>query len=168
MSKLSKSNQRGISLLTVLLLLLIMTLLGVASLRGVLMQEKMASNMLDRSVAFQVTESAVREAEALIQTRPLFDGSVVGLYPLPVNNAAARWQAGGTVWANATDPGGLSSGAPQYIIEAMGTGPLSRSCQKVVSNTPSCEAERYRITARSRAAGRAQVVIQSIFAIPSP
>lgn len=168
MRQISKSKQRGISLLTVLLLLLIMTLLGVASLRSVLMQERMASNMLDRSIAFQNAESALREAEALIPTRPLYDGTVPGLYPLPVNNVTPRWLAAGTVWRNAADPGGLSPGAPQFIIEAMASGPLTRSCQKVVTNNPTCLAERYRITARSQANDRAQVVIQSIFAIPSP
>lgn len=168
MNKLAKSNQRGISLLTVLLLLLIMTLLGVASLRGVIMQERMSSNMLDRSIGFQVAESALREAEALILTRPAFDGSIVGLYPLPVANATPRWQDGATVWRNATNPGGLSPGAPQFIIESMGPGPLKRSCLKIVPVDPSCLAERYRITARSQAGNRAQVSIQSNFALPAP
>ncbi len=168
MIQLTKSKQRGISLLTVLLLLLIMTLLGVASLRGVIMQEKMSSNMLDRSVGFQVAESALREAEALILTRPVFDGSVAGLYPLPVANATPRWLAGGTVWRNAANPGGLSPGAPQYIIESMGPGPLKRSCLKVVPLDPACVAERYRITARSQAGNRAQVTLQSNFALPAP
>lgn len=56
-------KQTGISLIVVLLLLLVMTLLGLAVLRSTLMEERMSANMYDRSLAFQATEGALREAE---------------------------------------------------------------------------------------------------------
>ena len=173
MNQSGRFRQRGMSLLTVLLLLLIMTLLGLASLRSVIMQERMSSNMLDRSVGFQVAESALREAETMLigTPRPLFDGSVVGLYPPPADNAIPRWLDPATVWRAGTEPDAtsqLSPGAPQFIIESLGSGPLTRNCQKVMSNSSTCEAERFRITARSQAGNRAQVTTQSIFALPSP
>ena len=38
-------RQRGVALIVVLILLLIMTLLGLASLRGTIMEERMSSNL---------------------------------------------------------------------------------------------------------------------------
>lgn len=64
----SLRRQSGISLIVVLLLLLVMTLLGLAVLRGTLLQERMSSNMYDRSLGFQAAEGALRDAEKLIQT----------------------------------------------------------------------------------------------------
>lgn len=64
--KLGVSQQRGVSLLIVLILLLIMTLLGLASMRVGLLQEKMSGGQFDRSLSFQAVEAAVREAEARI------------------------------------------------------------------------------------------------------
>lgn len=56
-------RESGISLIVVLLLLLVMTLLGLAVLRGTLLEERMSANMYDRSLAFQVAEGALRDAE---------------------------------------------------------------------------------------------------------
>src|SRR5699024_7053117 len=57
------SSQRGAVLIVVLLLLLAMTMLGLLSLRGAIMEERMGAGMYDRSLAFQAAESALREAE---------------------------------------------------------------------------------------------------------
>ena len=45
-------SQQGISLLVVLVLLIVMSILGVAVLRSSAMQERMAGNLRDRSLAF--------------------------------------------------------------------------------------------------------------------
>ena len=59
----SPRRQRGVALLVVLMLLLIMTLLGLASLRGSIMEERMSANLFDRSLMFQAAESALRQGE---------------------------------------------------------------------------------------------------------
>ncbi|MDP3579672.1 PilX N-terminal domain-containing pilus assembly protein, partial [Methyloversatilis sp.] len=75
-------SQRGATLLVALVMLIVMTLLGLASIRGTSMQEKMGANMYDRSLAFQAVESALREAEASITVTTTVTNSN-GLYCLP-------------------------------------------------------------------------------------
>ena len=179
MKNLSISNQRGISLLTVLLLLLIMTVLGLASLRSTLMEEKMSGNSLDRGVAFQAAESALREAEGIILLNTpasacvgylgrVGDGS--GLYPCNTSTNP-RWLDVATVWGNGTDPGGLSPGAPQILIEEMGPAPTWRDCDKVIPKDPACLTNHFRITVRSHNPNindRSMVILQSNYAVASP
>ena len=59
-----RRRQSGVALIVVLILLMVMTLLGLASLRGTLMEERMSANLFDRSLAFQAAGSALREGEA--------------------------------------------------------------------------------------------------------
>src|SRR5690606_30502218 len=75
------SRQRGASLVVVLILLLVMTLLGLAVLRGTLLEERMSANMFDRSLAFQQAESALREAEGAVRDAVLAGGNgwVIGV-----------------------------------------------------------------------------------------
>lgn len=61
------ARQRGISLLVVLILLLVMSVLGIAVLRSSAMQERMAANMYDRSRSFQAAEMALREAQSYLE-----------------------------------------------------------------------------------------------------
>lgn len=142
------NRQRGVSLLVVLLLLIIMTLLGLAVLRGSLLEERMSANLYDRSLAFQQAESALREAEARIRNVVASDGMgyVIGAKcgtdpnhtsgtivdancAIPTN----AYTGGGTCtsnanplqvcWFSATDQLGSankSAGAPQYYIQFMG------------------------------------------------
>ena len=49
----SLRRQQGVSLLVVLILLLVMSLLGIAVLRSSAMQERMSANMVDRNEAVQ-------------------------------------------------------------------------------------------------------------------
>ena len=58
--------QRGVSLVVVLILLLIMTLLGLAVLRSTLLEERMSANLYDRSLGFQSAEAVLREAESVM------------------------------------------------------------------------------------------------------
>lgn len=163
-------KQRGVSLLIVLLLLLIMTLLGLAGLRGTIMEEKMSANLLDRSIGFQAAEAALREAEAVAAPRPTFppDGAAcnsAGLCGRPTGAAVDRWNDAATVWATATvSLGSLNASAPQYIIEPIGDGPNWAGCDREIPAAPNCFSPRYRITARSSSANRAQVILQSNYA----
>jgi Tfp pilus assembly protein PilX len=57
-------NPRGFALVVVLLLLTALSLLGVASLRSVALQEKMAGNLYFKHLVFQDAESALRSTAA--------------------------------------------------------------------------------------------------------
>lgn len=92
-----QSRQSGVVLAVSLIMLLVVTLLGVSSMRGTILEEKMAGNARDRNLAFQSTESAVREAENSIEavvSLGNFDGSA-GLFgltdPEPDYSASTTW-----------------------------------------------------------------------------
>lgn len=125
------SRQQGASLLVVLILLLVMTLLGLAILRSTLMQERMSANLYDRSLSFQSAETALREAEARIKQSELsgvrlgFDCSVVGMIcpSIPTNALSGAACSGGKYCWTTMSAGNqvLSTGmVPQYYIEYMG------------------------------------------------
>jgi len=57
-----KTRQHGTVLVISLLVLLVLTLVGVSSLDGSLMEEKMASNSQIATTTFQQAESSIREA----------------------------------------------------------------------------------------------------------
>lgn len=61
------SHQKGAVLAVSLLLLLVLTLLGVSSMQGTMLEEKMAGNAKDRNLAFQTSESGLRDAEDFIE-----------------------------------------------------------------------------------------------------
>ena len=61
------STQQGAVLVVGLIFLLIMTLLGVSSMSTSNLEEKMSGNTRDRELAFQAAESALREAERVVQ-----------------------------------------------------------------------------------------------------
>ncbi len=63
------ANQSGTALVTSLVMLLIMTMVGVGSLKSTLIQEKMAGNAWDSGAAFQATEIGLRDAENYIETQ---------------------------------------------------------------------------------------------------
>ena len=166
--------QRGVTLVVALMLLIAITLLGLASMRGTGMQERMSANLYDRAIAFQAAESALREAEALLATGTAgpFDGTVSGLYPKPApgeDDFANRWESTATVWANASvwwdaDTRAKAAGAPQYIIEDLGIWPSTPDCDTVTTIAADCLKPRYRITARSApVTGRPSVLLQTTY-----
>lgn len=56
--------QRGMVLIVGLVMVLLMSIIGVAAIRGSNLQESMAGNMRDRNQAFQAAEAALRMAES--------------------------------------------------------------------------------------------------------
>lgn len=134
-------GQSGASLVVVLVLLIAMTLVGVFVLRGTLLEERMSASVLDRSIAFQAAESALREAEAAIHAARTTGASIgfncsrddpsTPVCPtLPPNaytgTAGACTANTQNCWvsasANAVSSATLSTliGSPQYYIEYMG------------------------------------------------
>jgi type IV pilus assembly protein PilX len=172
-------RQQGAALITVIVLLLVMTLLGLVSVRATVLEERMSAGMLDRSIAFQAAEAALREGErqAVIATFPA-SGCISGLCGPPDPTALPVWESD-SVWNTAPEAPTDFEGhvdPPKYIIEliatgvpGVGTGECSTSGD--VSG-PGCTVtgtqRRFRITARSQAEtaddGRAVVLLQSILA----
>lgn len=179
---LPRSRQRGVALVVALILLVLVTLVGLAAVGGTLMQQKMSANFYDRQVAFQSTEAAMRQAALAIQAKttaapagyydcstastnnclsdPFTDPNVPSSNITPV--AAGSYNAGNVV-----------ASQPQYIVQYMGNFPMPKASVNPTGKTSYGQssakptADFYRITARSGdptvIGGRAYVVLQSVF-----
>src|SRR5579859_1909529 len=93
------------------------------------MQQKMASNLYDRQVAFQSAEAAVRAATALVTTTPSIiwhncQAGGITCLPNPFNDSTLPASAIHTV-PKGTAAGDYTASAvvasqPQYVVENMG------------------------------------------------
>lgn len=63
------SQQRGAVLIVALIMLLLLTIIGLSSMRGTSLQENMAGNMRDSNLALQASEAALRKGEEEVTTR---------------------------------------------------------------------------------------------------
>lgn len=168
-------NQEGAALVVVLVLLLVVTLLGLASLRGTLLEERMSANLYDRSLAFQAVESALREAETKVSAINALasfpsTGCSAGLCARQTVTAGGlpRWKDpafAGWVNASAVVSGSVKM-TPQYFIEYMGNAPAWTGCDQLKPPNAQCLKPRFRITARTNDAGRARVMLQTSYAAP--
>ena len=168
----SARRQQGISLVIVLILLIVMSVLGVAVLRSSALQERMSANLRDRNLAFQAAETALRIAQQDVLGN-------AAISDLQYGKTLAEMRADGKPVTCATDgicdqsvtpaetpvaktaPDGHST----YTIEYLGTGKGS-TLQGVCETTAAisnyqCQRPMFRITARGRTAGSAEVVLQA-------
>jgi type IV pilus assembly protein PilX len=165
--------QRGISMMVSLVLLVVVTLIALGSMRGVVMQARMSGASHDRSQTFQAAEAALREAEARAAAATAANIPAAncndGFCATPALNATARWRDDAFAgWRLAAASAPANAPAPEAIIEDMGTAPNDRGggCERQIPPVPNCLTQRFRVTARSTADGRATVVVQSQFAQP--
>ncbi|SIP94910.1 pilus assembly PilX family protein [Solilutibacter tolerans] len=124
----TRNRQSGAALAVVLILLIVVTLIGLASLRGTLLQERMSASAFDRSVAFQQAESALRAGEAVVRQNWQANnpksaahvnceavGTVCDVVP------PNTYSGGGAGWTSVTaSTKSTVAGTPQYYIEYMG------------------------------------------------
>jgi type IV pilus assembly protein PilX len=170
---LSSRRQRGATLIVVLLLLLVMTLLGLAVLRGTTMEERMTANLYDRSLSFQSVESALRQGEALAKTTAVASvpssGCSGGVCATPVATDTDRWlDTSFSGWRDASnDLSDDNTPMPdaRYIIEYMGEAPTWPACDRKVPIDGQCLAPRFRITALSSEDGRSTVMLQTNYIV---
>ena len=119
----SRNQQRGAVLIISLIMLLVLTLLGVTSMRTTILEEKMAGNLRDKNTSFQAAETALRDGEALIETllaTSSFDGTSGRLGSADTDPdffASATWDPGED---NSIAYSGTMSGVaeqPRYIVK---------------------------------------------------
>jgi Tfp pilus assembly protein PilX len=60
-------SEKGAVLITGLLILVVMTILGLGSMRGTILQERMAGNLKEQASAFHASEAALQAALTLIE-----------------------------------------------------------------------------------------------------
>jgi len=111
-------RQRGATLIIALVMLVLVTIVGIAMIRSSTMDEKMAGNARDRDKAFQAAEAAVQKCLAMIQANP---GSLAPLSPAATG--AQNWEG---AWSdtNSTEVdvviAGISS-KPRCMFETLGS-----------------------------------------------
>lgn len=142
--------QRGVALIASMLILIIITLLGLSSMRSAGLQERMSGNQYDRNVVLEAAEAALREAEA-IAAAPLTVTATCsnGVCPRPVVDMPDRWSDPDfTGWraATSTRPALVTS---QFIIEDMGPQPVDGTCHLQIPVEPTCLVPLYRVTAQA-------------------
>ena len=173
--------QRGITLVVVLLLLIVVTLLGLAAMRGTVMQERMSGNAAARAIAFQAAEAVLREAESYAADPGRPDvpaaGCTNGLCAMPAPGTAAAWETD-TFWTTA---GGYrvanvetldTVDVARYVIEDLGeAGALTGTCTAEIDlSVADCDSTAvgryYRITVLSRMDNGTEVMLQSTYQAP--
>lgn len=142
------SRQRGVALAVSLILLVVITLLGLSSVRTIVLEEKMAANSYDRSLAFQSAEAGLRAGEGVAEVQsklgnpnqgfPAYadadntcaanaiNNCLAGLCSTPDKDCPARWTSSNFNWNNsAAEATGLNMNAiagtaPRYFVEYLG------------------------------------------------
>jgi type IV pilus assembly protein PilX len=179
-------RQRGIALAVVLILLVVITLLALAAMRGTLLEERMSGNVIDRGYGFEAAEAALRQGEAVAAGNPrltsgfptsgcgsdAWQGYCAAPDPTDADDNARwsddNWEANSRA-SSVSDT--LTGAVPRYMVELLQTGlPATGSCTTDLDVSPDaqCTGDEtiYRITARSVADGRADVTLQSTYVVP--
>jgi type IV pilus assembly protein PilX len=173
----TRQSQRGAVLIIGLIMLLLLTVIGLASIRGSDLQERMAGNMRDRNLAFQAAEAGLRYGENKLNAPllPSFTGSVIGYWPdlnkpSPLRPRIAAWVA--SDWeANSVElPDNTISDVatqPRFTIEKVIVTGLAASYGSAVDHESMermADAEYFRVTARGIGGTTdAEVILQSTF-----
>jgi type IV pilus assembly protein PilX len=179
-----RQPQRGVSLVVVLVLLVVMSILGIAVLRSSAMQERMSANLVDRNEAMQAAETGLLEAQENVirgTFNAMWNGSsdfttlrgtmtcaADGLCDRSDPNVGAKWETAPTTPTNWVhmDPNDTDTPRYGYTVEYLGTAKGESSEVQGVCNTTSaprylCERPMFRVTAYGRGRGVAQVVLQA-------
>jgi type IV pilus assembly protein PilX len=119
------TRNRGVALFISLVLLLVLTIIGISAVQTTSLETRMARNEYDTLLAFQAAESALRDAEAFLETvvtTALFTDTAVdpGLWTVADVGDPNRWDEA-NVWTGANSieapVGGVVAEEPRYIIE---------------------------------------------------
>lgn len=122
----NRSAERGVVLVVALLMLLVLTLIGVAATRGTSLEQRMAGNNQDHQVAFQAAEAGLVNCEDFLNqvTLPPFDGTN-GLFQQDTDAATPLWDNDADWW---------STNAREYDGPAF----VDASGEPIVAQSPRC------------------------------
>ncbi len=165
--------QRGAVLIVSLLLLLIMTLIGVTAMSTTSLEEKMAGNMRDKSVALQAGEAALEDGEAWLAVlgakpaevttcgSPPCDVWDLNVLPDLSSQPHSWWLSNAREYGSSgTNDIGDVATDPRYIVEAQS---YVRDNLDSGQNPPTGRSF-YRVTARGTGGSDdAQVILQTTF-----
>lgn len=166
----ARHRERGVALVIALIMLLVLTVLGTATARMTLLEERMTGNTQDRRVAFQAAEAALREGEDLLEqpVLPEFDGED-GLYQPAEPDEDPLWRTvdfasdEARAYAGLADAdGALANAAASYFVEELPRVPTAGV--SLAADAPVDDLGFYRVTARGTGmAGTATVTLQTTY-----
>ena len=154
------------TLIVGLIMVLLMTLVGMAAIRGSNMQELMAGNMRDRNLAFQAAEAGLREGENLLTdaTLPAFNGTG-GLYQaMDDSSNTGFWDDFAWISASKQTDMGLEyvKSQPRYVIEEVTSSATLSADGGAIDFAATMKTEDtvfYRVTSRGEGGTEGAVVI---------
>jgi type IV pilus assembly protein PilX len=194
MNPMQSSRQKGVVLIVALIMLVVMTLLGLTSIRMVLQEERMAGNTFDRSLAFQAAEAALRDGEAAALAQSTlsvpnsgFPGGSGTYTDASVGSCPANYYTDKATYCNTNglckqpDPdcsprwesNSFTDVWKDANVTLTATTGTPQYFIEYLGGAYPCDptkpssnlsCSRYRVTARSIADGRAAVILQSIYA----
>jgi len=112
----SCQTQTGVVLAISLIILLLLTIIGLSAMQTSALEEKMAGNLRDKSLAFQTAEAALRFAEQ--QSLPPAIGAI-GFYPLSSNPTEATILTDNFWNSNTAASYSIGLGNSFYIIQKL-------------------------------------------------
>lgn len=162
-------RQQGVVLVVSLLMLLVLTIIGLAATRSTTLEQRMTANQNDATVAFEAAEAALRDGEGQMSSasQPNYSGNASGAYDAStMDTSTVDWHV--IDW---TDPnavamygGGITPQPlhpPSYfIVKASFTSNVQNS-----QSTDSYATEDYTfyIYAHGYGVNNAEVVLQSAY-----
>jgi len=154
----SKQIQRGSTLIVALVMLLLISLLAVGGMQGSILQERMASNAHDRSIAFQASETALRQAEVDLIDNLGSRQTAAATLRLPV---AWDWDGNNPAASGTGNVGTQVNSEPVYH-----TAQLALICGSELGGAVSCF-ERFQATSRGEGgSAQAIAITQSTVLLP--
>jgi type IV pilus assembly protein PilX len=160
-------------------MILLLTIIGLASIRGSDLQERMAGNMRDRNLSFQSAEAALRSGELVssglsglavpraINTNGYFDNlnNSAGVPPRPALWTKVDWETNTYSIQLADDTITKVAEQPRYVMEKIVV-PFDTANQGggIDAGSPQDDKLYYRVTSRGLGGTTdSEVVLQSTF-----
>lgn len=158
-------RQRGMTLIIGLIMLLLLTIIGLAAIRGASLEERMAGNYRDRALAFQAAEAGLRAAETVLNAASLSAWNTTG-YGAQVaqGGRVSYWESFNWSTQSVLTNLGLEyvSSQPRYYVERITSkfgGGGSGSAVDFESQLKVEPETMYRVTARAAGGSNDTVVI---------
>jgi Tfp pilus assembly protein PilX len=151
------SEQRGAALITSLLIVLVISILGVAVGQQVIALRKVSTANYDYTLSINNAESALSEADDVINSNFLSPDVIQGLSVDLI--ATNNWWRNNGQWVSAAVVTDVTEGSPAYLIENAG---LDGGIQ---IGTNAIQRRFYRVTAKAQGKGDTTAFLQSYYAI---
>lgn len=164
-------RQRGVVLVVSLLMLLVLTIIGLAATRSTTLEERMTANQNDAAVAFEAAEAALRDGEGQMSAAnsPSFTSNANGAYDLATMGSTVSWRT--IDWSSATKVkmygGGITPTpykSPSYFIVKLTSQYTQSAGSSLSSIAPLATKYTYYIFAHGYGVtSNTEVVLQSVY-----